>query len=188
MKYTFTIILSLILSLSTITSDAQTKLEKFDFGFAYGMSVNTVFNHVSGADYFELKISPYLFTAFAEYNYKPKLNFVAELEYANKGPKNYQINYLTLSFLPKYRISERYDISILGGIYTGYMFNYILYGQKYEAPNLKNYDLGIDTGFDFTFPIYENWEWFVSPRLEVGAIRFSFSNHISLQLKTGFRF
>ena len=179
-------IISLFIFIST-TLKAQ-NIDKFDFGLAYGMSINNVFNHASGADYFEPKVSPYLFTVFAEHKYKSRLSFIGELEYADKGPQRYQINYLTLSLMPKYQISERYNISILGGIYTGYMFNYIVGGQKYDAPHIKNYDLGIDAGFDFTLPVYENYEWFVSPRLEIGVVRFSFSNHISLQLKTGLRF
>lgn len=181
---TFTI--TFLMLISNVSKAQNT--DKFNFGFAYGLSINTVFNHVSQNRGFEPKISPFLFTAFAEYDYKSNLKFTAELEYADKGPKHYQINYLTLSLMPKYRISKQSDIYLLGGIYTGYMFDYLIDGQKINHERLKNYDFGIDTGLDFIFPIYENYEWFVSPRLEIGVIRFSYSNHISLQLKTGLRF
>jgi len=160
---------------------------KINIGIGAGVSQNNVFNHVYGAE-FESKLSSILITVNAQKPLSNKWSIFSELDYIHKGPKGFNINYLVFSILPEYKIISNPDISILGGPYIGYMFKYKAFGSIFEHPDLKNYDLGIDAGINFTKRINQKISFFIFPRIEVGMIRFSFSNHFSYQLKTGLRF
>ncbi len=80
------------------------------------------------------------------------------------------------------------NISILGGLYGGYLFDYKISGTSDKPPGLKKYDFGVDLGMDFTWKIDDEMSFYLSPMFELGVIRFSFSNHLSYQLKAGIKF
>ena len=163
------------------------KNEKFEFGAGFGVSMNNVFNHISNAE-FESRLSPILITVNIERRLSRKWSMFSELDYVHKGPEAHDINYLVFSVLPKYDLLSKPNISLIAGPYIGYMFKYESYGRERNHEELKNYDAGIDAGLMYHTRITNNLYIFVSPRIEAGMIRFSYSNHLSYQLKTGVKF
>lgn len=57
-----------------------------------------------------------------------------------------------------------------------------------KSDKIKKYDLGLDAGINYTQKIYSRFDFFISPRIELGLIRFSYSNHLSYQLRAGLRY
>lgn len=184
------LVISLILLLNASKITAQSEvLKKFEYGFAYGISLNDAINHIDNHD-FRKKLSPVLLSSFVIFNQSEKLSFVAEIEYIHKGPQLHVIDYLTLSTLARYKVFNRFpNISVLGGLYGGYLFDYKINGDSIGQPNtLKSYDFGIDIGMDFTRKINDKLDFYLSPLFELGLIRFSLSQHLSYQLKAGVKF
>jgi len=161
--------------------------EKFEFGAGFGVSMNNVFNHISNSE-FESRFSPILITVNIERRLSRKWSILSELDYIHKGPEEHDINYLVFSILPKYNLWSKPNISLIAGPYIGYMFKYESYGSEKNHDELKNYDVGIDAGLTYQTGITDDLYIFVSPRIEAGMIRFSYSNHLSYQLKTGIKF
>lgn len=188
MNPNFKNILIILLALSPIILSGQSQIRKnVSIGIGAGLSWNDVFNHTNDGE-FDMKFSPVLLTVHAQKQLSEKWYLLSELDYIHKGPEDYVIDYLVLSVLPKYTLFPNANISILGGPYIGYLFEYRDSGRVTETNALKDYDLGFDAGVSFSKKIGKKAEFFVSPRVEVGLIRFSYSNHLSLQLKTGLRF
>ncbi len=178
----------LSVSILPLILNAQSKdTNKFNFGIGAGVSINDAFNHVMDAK-FKSRLSPILITINAQKQLENKWGILAELDYIHKGPIEHDISYLTFSFLAQHKISTKPTISILAGPYIGYLFKYESYGVVFKHKDLKNHDIGIDTGLNFSMRLSEKISLFISPRLEVGMMRFSFSNNISYQLKTGITF
>ncbi len=181
-------VIIIILSILPLALNGQSEEnKKISFGVGAGVSLNNVYNHIREAE-FEPKFSAVLITVNAQKQLSNRWNLLSELDYTHKGPKGHKINYFVISMLPSYKIVAKPNISILGGPYIGYMLKYEAYGSVEKHEDLKNYDLGIDSGISFTTRVNEKLDLYISPRIEVGLIRFSFSNHISYQLKTGIRF
>ncbi len=187
MKHLFKKSVLLILSILPLILFGQVeKDKKINFGIGIGVSINNVFNHVSNAE-FQSRFSPILITANAQKQLGKKWSVLSELDYIHKGPKYHDINYLILSVLPQYRIFPK-NITLLAGPYIAYMFKYESYGVVSKREDLKNYDVGADIGFLFSKKVNEKINLFLSPRVELGMMRFSFSNHLSYQLKMGVSF
>lgn len=184
-KHLRKITLTLLLILPFILEGQIEKTDKYDIGFGIGGSINNVFNHTVESADFEAKLSPILFTVNTELKLDGRWGMLAELDYIHKGPKNHDINYLILSVLPKYQISKKLNLSFAVGPYIGYLFRYNLRGQELISDVTKRIDIGLDAGIIYSKKLNEKFDIFISPRIEVGAIRFSYSNHISGQLKVG---
>lgn len=182
---TAALLLGLTLSLNLFGQSVENK--KINFGFGAGVSINNVFHHEENVK-FKPKFSPILLTVNAQKPLTRHWSLFSELDYIHKGPYHFDINYLVLSVLPQYTICNKPNISFLAGPYVGYMFRYKTIGGIYHNDNLKKYDTGLDAAIMFSTKISKKFNLYISPRVEVGLIRFSFSNHISYQLVMGARF
>jgi len=160
---------------------------KLNYGVGLGLSRNNVFNHLAGAK-FEPRISPILITTNVQYNFSRRWAVLSELDYIHKGPMNHDINYLVLSVLPKFKVFNKPNFSLLAGPYIAYLFQYKAGGVINTSDRVKKYDFGMDAGIHYSKRINENFNLFISPRVEVGLIIFSQSQHISYQIKAGVEF
>ncbi|MBK7811584.1 MAG: hypothetical protein IPI50_10135 [Saprospiraceae bacterium] len=177
----------LFVSLS-ISLGGQSQInKKLNYGVGIGLSWNNVFNHLAGAK-FDPRISPILITTNVQYIFDRRWTVLSELDYIHKGPLNHDINYLVLSVLPKFKVFSNPNISLLAGPYMGYLFRYKARGIISTSDRIKKYDVGMDAGIHYSKRINENFNIFISPRVELGLIIFSQSQHISYQLRAGVEF
>jgi len=163
--------------------------KKTSFGIYYGLSINNVYDHVDGPDVqFDDNFSPILFGGYISSDLTNLFSLAFELEYVHKGPEFYKIDYLIGTLLAKYQVHKNFDLSPLIGVYGGYLFEYEINGKERNHEELKGYDLGIEGGLEYKIKLREDMKLFISPRVEVGLTRFSFTRHISYQMKFGIEF
>ena len=182
----FLMIIALVL-VSNLLGAQEIEKRRYNFGLGAGVSLNNVFNHNRGAT-FDTRFSPILITAVSTIPLKnERLGLMIELDYIHKGPSDHDINYLILSGLLDYQLLENIKLKAVLGPYLGYLFKYKLGDVEFKADKIRE-DFGLDAGLFYAVQLSERIQLFLSPRVEVGLIRFSNSNHISSQLKIGVLF
>jgi hypothetical protein len=155
---------------------------KWEIGLSTGATINNVYSHINEAK-FDWRISPRLYSAFARFTKNDIIGFELELDYVEKGPKNFQISYITVAPLMNI-IFPHNRVSFSVGPYFARLNKYIEEGEIKNYNFITNYDIGLQVDFQKEFNI-GNLHAFVSPQVEWGFTRFSLSRHIIAQLKFG---
>jgi hypothetical protein len=182
------ILLSLLFFLLSIELFGQHEnRDKVDFGLSWGITLNDVYDHPSGFN-FKTRISPIVFGLSLDYKISDRFDLKTELDYVHKGPLDYKIDYLILSVLPQIKFIKIKDLSVMLGPYIGYLFEYRTHGEVSNHEALKGYDFGIESGIEYKKMLGKKVNLFISPRIELGLIEFSFSKHIVYQLKVGIEY
>ena len=168
--------------IQTVSLSAQDTLPHYELELHYGISINQGLNHLYGAE-FRPRISPVLFGINYSKFFTEKSGWGIEVDYVHKGVQNYVIDYMVFSILYTRRFNGIFRKAFIGPYY-GKMFSYKKNGVVLSSPTLKYYDYGIECGFHLSIPVlYKKYGLSISPRTELGMLRFSNSYHFVGQIK-----